>query len=643
MSIFHADEMPMEGDGITSMTGDRDNDRLMQDNGDNIMHSTINGGVPGVMMPISEDEAMPMNGNGMLSLDQGDEKDGLMRVDNIYDDVDIMDKKGGAGEEYEDELDIADSTRSRSSRTRERMIREKYEDYDVDYDINNMDGEISQGQMDEDYERNLCAKILIALAVLIAILFPALVIITIVHVYYVDKNANAAANPTGKTVKPLDPPPLNIEDLCSYSNLQTDVGYESCLQTCQAAICCEFPVNLDLSCVYGNEMKCLKYHEHCVKLDYPVHGDGGDNNDTQVKPPSATQSSTSLQKASSALPQYCAHDSLASPDGFSVCQHSCNPGKCCYDKTGSVPSCASDPECEGYAPCFAMASLVTTDSNVKLEVDDKCTQDNILNVKGRDNCLDACSHSLCCYAEDIVGPCPDKDSEEFCKQYESCKNVFDVTKEQIDALCDPITGDDGTCKHLCYPARCCFDQGSCFDAVSKDDCNIYDSCVTVFPAQDDKISQNNPKPTSKPFDSSSSSFSSSSTSVSSTLSPETYTLDQVRDACLNHNNIGGAGRETLCEKVCKPGICCFDDNVLCPFDVDCLIYEACSGTTNTVSDQLGDACSAEQRAIDKTLCVQLCAKAACCFTLDENRSCLEAEVDILCAEYNACDVVFYSE
>lgn len=298
-----------------------------------------------------------------------------------------------------------------------------------------------------------------------------------------------------------------------------------------------------------------------------------------------------------------------------------------------------------------MASLDKKDTKIKEEVDQKCARENINNVNGRDECLDACSHSLCCYAEDIVGPCPNDNDGSFCKQYDSCKNVFTVTKEQIDSLCDPKAGSEGTCKHLCFPARCCFDQGVCFDDVTVDDCDMYSSCVTVFPKDiDDSVLPDSGSNPDTPI------FSPISPSVLSTSNPtegpaplptvivnvptfstKTYSEEEIRDACLNHNNDGATnGKQTLCDIVCESGNCCFDNTIQCSANINCLAYESCPSSVT----ELEEACDENTLQTDKSLCIELCAPSSCCFTLDLTRACLNQDIDINCNDYTPCDPIF---
>lgn len=641
MSIFHADEMPLDEDGIMCVSGAdelqfpwEEEERLLEES----RHSET--------MPLSENDAMPVNGNTMMQIGASNTGKAGVMSNNDFMDINNYDEVSGEAEVFDDELDVVNSARSMSSRARERIMRDKYGDHE-EYDPNRMDNiafgndAITQDDLDKDFERNLCGKILIGLAILMAILFPSLFIIAIVHMAYTNKNPVESTTSVERAFEPIDPPPVNIDQICSNDSLQTDTGYENCLQVCQASICCEFPINLDLSCVFGNEKKCLAYHKHCVKLNYPMHDKEYENGESvsQISP-SNEESAITVPEASKAIPKYCAQDNLGISDGFAICQQSCLPGECCYEKDPSIQFCTSDPNCEGYASCFAMASLDKRDTKITEEVDQKCARENINYVNGRDECLDACSHSLCCYAEDIVGPCPNDDNGSFCKQYDSCKNVFTVTKEQIDSLCDPSTGSEGTCKHLCFPARCCFDQGVCFDDVTVDDCDMYNSCVTVFPKEIDASVL--PDPISPPVPSTSNPTKGPTplpVDVSA-FSTKTYPKEEIDDACLNHNNDGATnGKQTLCGIVCESGNCCFDNTIECSANMTCSAYESCPGAA-VAAVELEEACSENKLQTDKTLCVQLCAPSACCFTSDLSRLCFNQGISINCNDYTSCDPIF---
>ena len=61
-------------------------------------------------------------------------------------------------------------------------------------------------------------------------------------------------------------PPADLSTKCSLEQIATKSGKQACRMICEPAECCDFPANLALSCLAGNEEKCRVYHSHCHEI-----------------------------------------------------------------------------------------------------------------------------------------------------------------------------------------------------------------------------------------------------------------------------------------------------------------------------------------------------------------------------------------
>ena len=120
-----------------------------------------------------------------------------------------------------------------------------------------------------------------------------------------------------------------------------------------------------------------------------------------------------------------------------------------------------------------------------------------------------------------------------------------------------------------------------------------------------------------------------------------YTLEQVFDACLNHdNNIGGgSSHKSLCEIVCEAGNCCFDETKGCANTLNCKVFEPCQVLHSEKQTQVDAACNNG----DLAECVGICATATCCFTNDIAKICDVTNPDVICKQYKSCEILYKSE
>ena len=75
-------------------------------------------------------------------------------------------------------------------------------------------------------------------------------------VFFSGGNKGDSATSSSSSTVALEEPPWDLSTTCSLQALADD-GKEACLQDCEKAECCDFPVNLPLSCLEGNQQTVL--------------------------------------------------------------------------------------------------------------------------------------------------------------------------------------------------------------------------------------------------------------------------------------------------------------------------------------------------------------------------------------------------
>jgi len=276
--------------------------------------------------------------------------------------------------------------------------------------------------------------------------------------------------------------PSDLHVVCAPMNIQSDKGYNDCLELCQPAQCCEFAAEKDISCVEEHRNTCEKYRASCQHLDHKK----------------ATDTDVTVDKA-------CAADSLMTVDGVKACKDTCEAFKCCFD--GSTDCDVSEALCSDNGAC-ATAVLVDSDgfashAEAKQMIEFACG--DLSTSEGQTQCTNVCNPGVCCFLSEAAWthPCTTN-----CQNYESCsalygsllrdgnatvdqEPVFSIP-QQVETACNPASlaslAGVRECFDLCQHHLCCFDgieAGGCPD-TNPDECHLYSACRAMVETEDNQ-------------------------------------------------------------------------------------------------------------------------------------------------------------
>ena len=282
---------------------------------------------------------------------------------------------------------------------------------------------------------------------------------------------------------PMAPPlPGDLHVICAPLNVQTDEGYNACLEMCQPADCCNQIPESPLSCIDTHRKDCQKYRASCQHLDH-------------VK---ATATEVTADKL-------CSTDSLMTVEGVEACNDACESFKCCFD--GSTDCSVSEALCSDNGAC--VTALLVDSGGLDNHVEAKETIENacqdMLSYEGQTKCTNVCSPAVCCFLSPTAWKHPCSVS---CDHYAACSQLYgpvlltdDVDGDegfsiahQVEQACNPsqletLKGAQG-CIDLCQHHLCCFDgldeggfdgleTGDCLD-TNKEECSLYSACRALI-------------------------------------------------------------------------------------------------------------------------------------------------------------------
>lgn len=469
----------------------------------------------------------------------------------------------------------------------------------------------------------IIATILVGLVIALAVVFSG------------GKDSGSAS--TGSPKVALQEPPRDLDARCSPKAL-TDNGKEPCLVDCERAECCDFPANLPLSCLEGNQPKCLVYHAACSHLN-------ADSYDESTIP-------SSVPPAPSNLQELCTSSSLKTVDGFTGCHEACKHAECCYEE--GVGTCTHD-ECTGYAPCLTLAATDHVHEDIPALVDQVCASDRLVSMEGRAECRQACSHALCCFApDDQETSCLHHDTS-FCSQYDKCNELESVqpveaTPEEIQLTCqdnEDVPGHISLCELVCQKGACCFSDQVCDEVASGIQCSDYEPCRKVFIGNEENGSEVPNWENDGGGDNSENGDGSHWDNGGVHLNLDAVEKEDIDTACeANKMEIVKIPDEpTLCEQVCKSGACCFDKGVKCDVadpERFCTIFSACSKLHPNEEEEKEnppvdeEAIKAACQKDDLKECENLCMQGYCCY---EGAVCDVPHPERFCAHFGYCDVL----
>jgi hypothetical protein len=193
-----------------------------------------------------------------------------------------------------------------------------------------------------------------------------------------------------------DPPPDNLEVICSPARLQSDRS--DCEAQCQSMECCWSD---ELSCVVSNFYACVDYAP-CQNL----------RADLIVPVPSDT------------IKDLCDTGQTGSVTQGGACEAACLPAECCWSES-TLDNCLQDNffACLAYESCkkLTLADPGTIVPKPSDDLADLCTLRNVEDAGGEAACASVCSPGACCQqgAVDYCFP----DDPLGCLQYDACKLV----------------------------------------------------------------------------------------------------------------------------------------------------------------------------------------------------------------------------
>ena len=425
-----------------------------------------------------------------------------------------------------------------------------------------------------------------------------------------------------------------IQQKCSDVQLTTEVGRNQCIFACSHAACCFDP---DAQCPHEDGHFCTQY-EPCNKI-YDANGEviqGGSAN------------ANDIPLAPEFLSTACEVSSLKTLPGFEMCQGACSEAECCWKGSNS---CSGDSGCEGYESCVNLdgqenlgdMSTSETIPEAPEYLAAACSEGSLDTSAGFEMCQDACMKAECCWK---VSSCSARSE---CSSYsEHCSNLvahldgndsgsssgggvfIPMAPNDLDQTCDPSKVLTSTgfqaCEFVCQKSECCWKTGATDSCVANSACQAWSACTIMNGSTEPPQTESSTTPPQT----------GGSTSASES---QDYTLEQVFDACLNHDNNVGSNHKSLCQIVCQAGNCCFDEGKVCASGTDCKIFDPCQVLHSQKTSDVEKACDGS----DLSECVGICSDATCCFTNDIAKICDITSPDIICRQYKACEVLYSAE
>ena len=288
----------------------------------------------------------------------------------------------------------------------------------------------------------------------------------------------------------LDPPPWNLDDVCSQENLLTHEGFDDCSATCLKSRCCHPEI---YGCEVTDREHCPGYEAPCKIVAVSWRGSGhavGGTSD--AADPSSSQQQGAATVAN-AVVMMCNSANLNPPDS---CIDACKPGACCYVSDSYPPieqlfrehfgddspmndaeSCSSNVGfCQQFGSCEHLNRLKDAagwhgqDVTYELDIASVCKVEYIAR-NGALECSNVCQPAHCCYS--LEYKCDDVQLGHLvCGDYRQCGVLYpslESTEDQfemakaIDEVCseDSLSLVSGRkmCQKMCKDSLCCFDTG----------------------------------------------------------------------------------------------------------------------------------------------------------------------------------------
>merc|ERR1719221_1715759 len=252
-------------------------------------------------------------------------------------------------------------------------------------------------------------------------------------------------------------PSDNIDVLCDSETISSSTkAYVACQESCKPSECCAINSEVDGSCMIGDENRriCALYNKPCsIIYNYDINNETNTTNTTTIV------------------------DDDNNEDGTTT------------------------------------ISTATTDD---MDLENICSDEHLSTDFGRSRCYDACKPALCCFDDNTLSTCLNKETKIWCDMFSPCTKIefsFSKYRKQhqqqkvqysdlfVEASPSPpkeVCTDSYTlqygydeCKNSCKNGHCCFiknnNNNSTTISEEEDECNtedinclIYESCSIIY-------------------------------------------------------------------------------------------------------------------------------------------------------------------
>ena len=377
-----------------------------------------------------------------------------------------------------------------------------------------------------------------------------------------------------------------------------------------------------------------------------------------------------LPPAPDALSQLCQAAKLWANNEFSseettgaalTCHEVCHTAKCCWDVDGTNPvdRCWTHPNCWGYTEACSVL-LLTQESlqTVQQQADrlqpapsnltEYCQGEKIeSNLDDLLACQQVCMSAECCWNTGMVDQCAstslgNHDNSDKCRGYDYTCSILNLPFRPTTS--GETGGSVASSSYYWDDHAAVSNTGTSSSGSSTNNDNYGATTitgqVTVIPGNTDGNSEADATTTD-------------ATSTTSTQNNQTHigiSNSMIRDVCWNHDNTISIhnGKATMCEEVCYPGSCCFNQPNDCPgpphLPADfCDKYAPCDILYTKKNSSPDTAARVETACADHddlSECVSACAAGTCCFTTNPWHACAATNQNIHCPDYKACEVLY---
>lgn len=241
----------------------------------------------------------------------------------------------------------------------------------------------------------------------------------------------------------LDGHAYTLEDVLTKLCLETD-DLKGCNNVCKKGSCCFEKAGCDPSMHLNCDAYVPCYVLHDEVLDEEVVEELVEKEEEDSR--EAESSSTKKAGRAGHVTYEAIHEAcveikaIQMPNGETICQQYCEPGKCCFSEE---EGCPEDLDCGLFTPCANKSTnygnygnyvgngatkertQVLEPAKVRQEQIEKLKIDQACGGKDQAHCVTQCAEAACCYALDETEQCQAKKPDLNCHVYLACNTVFD--------------------------------------------------------------------------------------------------------------------------------------------------------------------------------------------------------------------------